>query len=349
VDDASKPSRRSILFIGGDWWGCAWYRCHVPGAQLKALGYRVILDDSLRPDDFENFDVIVFQRQFQPGALDAIKRANAKGKLTVYELDDDVWSLSTTNPGYAAWADPRNAKGAADCIRAAQLVTTTTPVLAEKLKRYNSNVRVLKNMLPLEGWDYPAPREQRDDRVVLGWAGSTSHVEDLTILADVVPQLLDKYPQVEFRYAGGPADSPIRPHDRITRLETTDIGGYPKILEGFDVGLIPLVSSAFNLSKSDLKFVEYGMQGIPAVASKVEPYLQSIKHGENGFLATNAKDWIKFTSRLIESTELRREMGSRAQQFARTRTIDHGIDKWVRAYGLDTLPAAADVKDGAKP
>ncbi|MEI7814128.1 MAG: hypothetical protein WCJ13_05000 [Coriobacteriia bacterium] len=342
MPDPSTHSRKNVLFIGGDWWGCAWYRCHVPGAQLKELGYEVILDDSLKPSDIEHFDVIVFQRQSHPAALEAINNANAAGKLTVYELDDDIWSLAPTNPGYAAWADPVAARGAVDCIRAAQLVTTATPVLAERLKRYNPNVRVLRNMLPLKEWDYPSPREQQEDRVVIGWAGSTSHVEDLSILDGTVHQILDKYPHAEFVYAGGPSKEVIEPHERITRVSTTDIRGYPKILEQFHIGLIPLVDSAFNRSKSDLKFVEYGMQGIPSVVSKFEPYLHSVKHGENGFLATNGKDWIKFMSRLVESVELRREIGARAQQYARTRTIDKGIDKWVRAYGLDPLPVPAE-------
>lgn len=334
-----------MLFIGASWSGCAWYRLHVPGAQLKALGYEVVLDSVLKPEDVDHFDVIVFQRQFQPEALAAIRSANAAGKLTVFELDDDVWSLTPTNPGYAAWADPIAVRGLVDCIRAAQLVTTTTPALAEKLKRFNPAVRVLRNMLPLEGWDYPSPREQCDDRVVLGWAGSSSHVEDLALLDGTVQQILDAHPNAEFVYAGGPEASLFAPHDRITRLDATDIHRYPTILEHFHVGLIPLVDNAFNRSKSDLKFVEYGMQGIPTVASKVEPYLQSVKHSENGFLATNSKDWMKFVSRLIESAELRREIGARAQQYARTRTIDKGIGQWIRAYGLDALPDKANGAD----
>ena len=50
-------------------------------------------------------------------------------------------------------------------------------------------VRVLPNMLPRETWEYPAPKEQSEDRVVVGWAGSTSHVEDVRIAMNVMPAI----------------------------------------------------------------------------------------------------------------------------------------------------------------
>jgi glycosyltransferase involved in cell wall biosynthesis len=211
----------------------------------------------------------------------------------------------------------------------------------------NPNVKVLPNMLPADGWDYPQPRVQREDKVVLGWAGSTSHGGDFRVIDGVVQQLLDRYPHVELVIAGGPPEQELAAHERIRYLEPTDIQHYPTLLEHFDVGLIPLADTAFNKSKSDLKFVEYGMLGIPSVASKLEPYERTVKNGENGFLATSPKDWLKYVTRFIEDVELRRTLGARAQEYARTRTIDHAIEKWERAYGL-TRPDAASATEAEK-
>jgi glycosyltransferase involved in cell wall biosynthesis len=330
---------RSVLYFSEDTWACGWYRCYVPGVELKKRGYDVVLDSTLQFEDIKRFDVIMFQRKFDPRALEAIQLANAFDKLTVYELDDDMWTLSPTNPAAPAWTHD-TLSGAVRCVRACKLVTTTTPVMADRLRRFNPNVVVVPNMLPLEGWEYPEPKEQREDRVVLGWAGSTSHYDDMRILEDVVPTLLDRYEQAEFVFVGGPKETPIAMRDRVSRLQATDIQHYPALIEQFDIGLIPLVDTAFNRAKSNLKFLEYSMIGIPSVASKVEPYVGTIRHAENGFLATNAKDWIKFASRLIEDVALRREIGAKAQGFARNRTIDKGIDKWIRAFQLAEPPAA---------
>ena len=339
MSDAADKTNKSILFFTDDWGACAWYRCYVPGVELKRLGYEVVLDQTLRPEDVDRFDVIVFQRKTDERSLEIIKVANSAGKLTVYEIDDDVWNVARTNPGAGTWTQTA-LSGLARCAGACQLVTTASEVLAQRLRRINPHVRVLPNSLPADSWDYPKPKEQREDRVVLGWAGSSSHVEDLRIISEVVQQLVERYPQVEFVFAGGPDDVPLTLGNRVRRLEATDIRRYPEVLEQIDVGVIPLQDTAFNRAKSDLKFVEYSMLGIPSVASKVEPYLKSVKHGENGFLAVNAKDWLKFLGRLVENVELRREIGARAQAFARTRTIDRTIAHWIRAYKLGGRPGA---------
>ncbi len=337
----ATSGNKSVLFLVTDSTACGWYRAMVPGVELKSRGYDVVMSPEIKAGDYERFDVFVFQRVFCERTRAAIDYAKSIGKLTVYDLDDDVWRISPTNPAYSDWEEQDAAASVAQAIRKVDLVTTPTSELAEVLKRFNPNVKVIPNMLPSTGWDHPPPTLKSNDRVVLGWAGGSSHVEDLNILVDVVTQLLARYPFVEFAFAGGPPVLPFGADERISQLESTDIENYPTLLERFDIGLIPLVDTTFNRAKSDLKFIEYSMVGIPSVVSKLEPYLRSVKHGENGFLASNAKDWLKSLIRLIESPELRLEVADRAQEFARARTIDKGIEKWIRAYGL-TSPSAVD-------
>ena len=343
MTEPGTSPRRSVFFFVHDYWACGWYRCYVPGVALKELGYRVVLDEKITAQDIETSDVVVVQQPSTEGQLNAIRDANAAGKLSVVELDDDVWRLAPSNPSHVYWSRPEVKRAARSCVEEAQLITTPTRVLAEELRTMNPNVKVLPNMLPTEGWDYPDPKAQSNDKIVLGWAGSSSHGGDFRVIDGVVQQLLDRYPQVEFVVVGGPPEIELEGHERMRRVKSTDIQHYPAMLEPFDIGLIPLADSAFNRGKSDLKFVEYSMLGIPSVASKLEPYVHTIKHGENGFLATSPKDWLKYLTRLIEDADLRRTLGTRAQAYARTRRIDHAIDKWERAYGLtrpDLAPEA---------
>jgi glycosyltransferase involved in cell wall biosynthesis len=337
----SADSRTRILYVARDYWACGWYRCYVPGVELKRLGYEVHLDNNVRPDDAENYDVIVVQSPSEPQHLELIERGNEAGVLTVAEMDDDVWAIGPAHPGLAYWGRPDMRRNARVCIERSQLVTTPSIALAEKLRAMNPRVTVIPNVLPVEGWEYPEPKVQREDKVVLGWAGSTSHIGDVRMIDDVVQQLLERYPYAEMAFAGGPPEPELTPHPRIRRLPATDIQHYPKLLEEFDIGLAPLADTAFNASKSDLKFVEYSMLGIPSVVSKLEPFLRTVKQGENGFLAASAKDWLKHLGRLIENVELRRSIGARAQEYARTRSIVRTIGRWERAYGLTRSDATA--------
>ncbi|NTU71282.1 MAG: glycosyltransferase family 4 protein [Coriobacteriia bacterium] len=331
---AGDETRSRVFYLVNDYWACGWYRCYVPGVALKSLGYKVVLDRELRPEDVEAADVVVFQQLSMPAHIEMIRASNDLGKLTVVEIDDDLWNLVPTNPGHLHWGKAEAKRIARECVAAAQLVTTPTHALAEKLRTMNPNVRVLPNMLPTTGWDYPEPKAQREDAITIGWAGSYSHLGDLRVVNEVLLQLLDHYPHVEVAIVGKPDFTDLDEHERIRFIEPTDINGYPKLLEQFDIGLIPLADNLFNRAKSDLKFVEYSRIGIPSVASKLEPYLRTVKHGENGFLASSPKDWLKHVTRLIEDVELRRSIGAAAQAYAKTRTIDTVIDRWERAYGL---------------
>lgn len=331
-EDVNKKVRSRILYLVQEFWGCAWYRCHVPGVELGKLGYTVVLEDFLPATFVEDNDVIVFQRTSVPYHYEAIRYANAQGRLTVYELDDDLWHLDPANPGSSYWSNPSNLKGAEECIRACQLVTTSTPYLARFLVHMNRNMVVLPNMLPLENWEVERASSERE-KVVVGWAGGSSHWSDLLLLAGTVEQILEDYPQVEFHLAGM-REYPFRPHERIKVLQSVSIEEYPHMLSQFDIGLAPLVDNQFNRAKSDLKFIEYGMAGVATIASKIECYEKSIIHGENGFLVQNTKDWLKHLRRLIEDSEFRKGIAKRAKEYAESRTIEKNIWMWEKAYGL---------------
>jgi glycosyltransferase involved in cell wall biosynthesis len=324
---------KKIFFVAADDRACGWYRCNVPAVELKMIGYHALFNSSIRFDEIPLLDVLVLQRSCTPEALEAVDYANSLGKTTVFEIDDDFWNLDRNNPSYEYWNEPGVLKTMEDIMKRSQIVTTTTEPLAKLLSRFNKNIAVLPNMLPGEVWQVEKPKKKPDDPVVIGWAGGTSHWEDLKVLGGTIEQLLDEYENVEFHIAGA-AEVPFYQHERAKGLEAVPIFDYAELLKDFDIGLAPLTGIHFNKCKSDLKFLEYSMLGIPSVVSKVDSYTASVAHGENGFLAKNSKDWLKYLRRLIEDEELRRRIGANAKAFAETRTIEKNIGLWEKAYGL---------------
>lgn len=326
--------RTKIYFVVDDWWACAWYRCHVPGMELSRLGYEIVLDAQMTRANFDACDVLVMQRQHRPEALAALREANASGKLTVYDLDDDIWHIPTSNPAHSAWEMSGLKERATAMVREAGLVTTPSRTLAEAMGVYSSSVRVLPNCLPSEHWDFQ-PEFRRREPVIVGWAGSPSHADDLDMFAPIVENLLDATPNAHFQTIGPMVQHwPIEPHERHVMAPSVTIEPYGQALRPFDIGVAPLVNHAFNRAKSDLKYVEYGMVGLPVVAQHLDPYMHTIKHGENGYLAKNAKDWLKYLKLLVNDADLRESMGRAARAYAETRTIDKKIHQWIEAYGL---------------
>lgn len=332
-DPAKADSPKRILYVVESMWGCAWYRCHVPATALIRRGHEAVLTERLSSELLEQCDVVVFQRPSRPSAAQAISWAREHGKLAVVDMDDDMWSIHPTNPAWQGWNETPALQVLGECVRTADLVTVASEDLRGTALPMNRRVVVLPNMLPEEHWPGERHRSLDAETLVIGWAGSPSHGPDLELLSGTVETLLAAYPNVEFVTVGLP-HVPFRPHPRLKTADTVMIEEYHTVIEQFDIGVIPLVDSRFNRCKSDLKFLEYSIVGIPSVASKVVSYEGSVKHGENGFLARNAKDWLKYLSRLIEDAELRDRIGERARAFAETRIIDRSIGLWERAYGI---------------
>jgi len=327
---SDTPTR--IHFTVLSYWACAWYRGYVPGVELKKRGHDVVLDTEFRMAEVADYDVIVVQTGASKSIVELMRRANELGKTTVYDIDDDVFNIPPTNQAYETWVDPERRAGAKEAIRLASVVTTTTPHLARELRQLNPNVRVLPNMLPSEYWNVERP--DNGDKVIVGWAGSGSRSADLGMIRTVIPNLLDRYPQMEFHVTGDDNAEAFAPHPRIRVLDGVQIEQLADLVAPFDIGLAPIRDTKFNLAKSDLKFLEYGILGIPTVASWLEPYMHSIRPGENGMLAKSDKDWLKLLSKLIEDVGLRKRMGAAAKAYAETRTIERNIHLWEDAYGL---------------
>ncbi len=325
---------RRIRFVVDDTGASRWYRAEVPGDELRRRGHHVTIGNRLDRSEVPSLDVVVFHRQFLPGAVAAIEHVNASGKVSVYDIDDDYWNVPPTNPLYERWRDPGLLRGLEACVRAAQVVTTPSPVLAESLRGLNPVVRVLPNML--RGEDWPLPERRESERVVIGWGGSASHLPDLRMLAGAIEQVLASEPRAEFR-THGLREVPFAPGDRLRVLPGVPLEDYPSLVASFDVGLAPLEDTRFNRCKSDLKVLEYAAAGVAVAASKVAPYERAVRPGETGLLVgPSAKDWLKAVRRLVTDGSLRAGMGRAGRAWAETRFIerDANIGRWEKAYGL---------------
>lgn len=124
--------------------------------------------------------------------------------------------------------------------------------------------------------------------------------------------------------------------ERYKRVWTKKINKYAEIYNQIDISLAPLVDNHFNRCKSQLKVIEAGFHKIPIIAQNIEPYQIDVVHGENGYLVNtkkNHKDWVKLTKRLINSKDLRDEMGQKLYEtVSKKYTLDIISKKRLEIY-----------------
>ena len=312
--------------------GSAYYRMLMP---LTELDRRTDWDVTFKPgygpvsaSDFAGYDIIVGQRT---DSYAGWEHAKATGARLVYEIDDDVFSLTSENEfAYADYQRREIREGTFQCIKAADLVTVATEHLAWTLRYLNPNIAVLPNMVP--GWVLDLP-QYRVARPCIGWVGGASHSRNIEIITKPVRQFLKRFPEWGLHLMG----TDYRKEFRRDAVFTPWVGveedakAYYSALD-FNIGLAPLVDNHFNRSKSALRPLECAARGIPVVASDVEPYRDFIVDGATGFLVRHEHEWLSRMSELASDDSLREKMGMAAHVAAQEWTIERGWKLWDNSY-----------------
>jgi glycosyltransferase involved in cell wall biosynthesis len=193
----------------------------------------------------------------------------------------------------------------------------------------------MPNCIDFNKWDYRKSKKH-ENKVVIGWIGGGNHEEDLRIMTEVIPPILSKYKNVEFKFVHG-VPTYLRNFDKRVKhtLDWSDIDKYPDFVasQSFDIGIAPLVYNKFNMSKSNLRWLEYSALKVPTVATRIEPYTNSIEHGKTGYLADTVDEWIESLSGLIEDGQKRKQIGVNAYISVQE---NYNLDKVTHSY-IETL------------
>jgi len=306
--------------------GCGSYRIMMPLAEMARNGHDVRYQHGWT-EEARGYPLIIGQRMDKHDALPIWRRLKATSRL-VYEIDDDIFSVDKVNwQAHRVYSKPVPQDTVIHAAEVADLVTVTTEPLAEVMRRFNPNVAVLPNHVHDEIFDMLRPRR---DKVVIGWAGGSSHGADMSMIAAQLRRILDQIPDTELHLIGTDYSDTIRRTLRFTRWEKDLLTYYANI--DFDIGIAPLTGTVFDRSKSCIKALEYAGLGIPVVASDCEPYRDFVIDGVTGYLVRHEHEWFKRLRELAQDEAMREEMGARAKQEARRWGIADGWKLWAKAY-----------------
>jgi glycosyltransferase involved in cell wall biosynthesis len=306
---------------------CGYYRLRLPFDHMRANGHdaKYLRDGSTLAKD--PYPVVVCQRMGYPGFELQWLKMWRDHKL-VWETDDDLWTVDPSNLRAARVFTPDLLRAIEQCAQTAHMITVSTEPLAERMREFNNNVRVLPNHIDSAVFDV---ERKQADRLTVGWAGGDSHQRDWQMVAPFVRRFLDRNPQVDLHLIGADyrADAKV-PQARWTPWSMGLMDYYRTI--DFDIGIAPLIPSVFNRSKSAIKALEYSALGIPVIASDVRPYRDFILDGVTGFLVSRDHDWERRLRDLTNDADMRAEMGAKAREHARGWSIEDGWRLWESAY-----------------
>ncbi|MDY0197623.1 MAG: glycosyltransferase [Tenuifilaceae bacterium] len=306
---------KKLMFFSSDSSGCYFYRTKTPADFLCAqshIGFN-------RSDPYiKEADVIFIQRVAADGITDWIKDMQSQGKKIVYDIDDNLWELSVTNPASKFYTSSR-LKEIKNIIRLCDAVVVSTFPLGRYFKNnnFNNNIHVIHNMINIPEDFAFRDVDYNKDIVRIGYSGSPTHSQDFSYmlhkaLKDIKKKYKDKVKLVCMGY------NPLTGID----IEYHD---YVKVTEylnklnslNLDISLCPLSNTTFNASKSNLKFLENSICKFASVVSDTVSYNTTTEHMKTGIIISNEKNWYKSFEQLIEDTSLREKLSNSAFEYVK--------------------------------
>jgi glycosyltransferase involved in cell wall biosynthesis len=255
------------------------------------------------------FDIIfIYREAFMTGSVffeRLFRRNNAK---IILDFDDAVWlhSVSEVNKSLQWLKRPEKIK---DIIALSDLVITGNSYLADYAKQYNRNVVVFPSTIDLDFYKIPL-KEQADsnNQVIIGWSGSHTTVEHFEIILPVLQILKKKFgSRIQFAVYGDPN---YKNNELDIQGTAWSYDSEVATISSFDIGIMPLPNDNWSKGKCAMKGLQYMGLGVPAVLASIGMNKDVIEDGVNGFLASNEDEWIDKLTLLIESKELRKQIGS---------------------------------------
>ena len=293
--------------------------------------------------DTAHLDAVLVQRDAFPlAALDAaFARAAAEGTRIVAEVDDDFFTAEARERLARAEYDPDRLAAVDRLVRGADAVVVSTEPLRAVLATEGIDAVVVPNGVQPGLWAHDPVTPTTDGPRRVLYMGSATHGGDLDLLRDVFAEFADDDGRpVRLEVVGVTHDDDAW-HDRLALPEGTS--HYPQFVaflrehaDRWSAGVAPLTDDRFNDAKSDLKFLEYSMLGLPFVGSDRPSYAGVDAHG--GLLAADGVDaWRAALRTAFHHPE---ERVRTAQAYVRAeRVVAEGRDEpgeraWRGALGL---------------
>lgn len=330
-------SGRIVLIANRDLPQCDHYRVVQKVEQLEYLGWQV---EVFRQDQagharpaIDTASAVIFYRVAAfPDVVHAILYARALGVPTLYEIDDLLFDPAIYPDPFESFEgqiSPSEYVGLQYgvplfryAMRLCETGLASTPALAEAMRPLvRSGVcHIVRNGLDSRNEPFiarEAAPAATDALTIFYGSGTKAHNRDFNdLVAPALIEIFEKHADVRLVVAGH-----LRLDDRLKvyahRIQQLgfdpDVAAYWEVLSGVDINIAVLTITPMTDAKSEIKWLEAAMCGLPSVVTPTRTYREALADGDDVLFATTSEDWSAALERLIIEPTLRRRIGANAR------------------------------------
>ena len=318
-------TKKTIVFSTPSETGTSFFRLFEPMKALwKAFPEEAnyLYTENIQPNHMRIADCIVMHRcgNLHSHFLSVARMwpRTERRPIIMHDADDNEFNLPATHPMKELWIESGKDKMSIQSLKHSDCITTTTEKLKKTFGNFNSEVEIFRNQfdweLPQWNLDKNEMRKEMledwfptDDKIIIGWAGLTSHFEDIRRMHAIIKPIHDKYPNTHFVLAGmALKDSHVEIHmddegkksfkeveiedesllyknrikdiykdldpNRFKLFDALPLEEYAKFYSLFDISLAYVEQNAFASCKSEIKVIESLHYGCIPVFSEYGGY-----------------------------------------------------------------------------
>jgi glycosyltransferase involved in cell wall biosynthesis len=242
-------------------------------------------------------DVVMFYRTADQDSLDFFRQLKVQGKLMLYFIDDYLFRDG------CEYASPEQSKIIRDFLSEADAVVSSNTLLLGKapekvrkiFRRTSIDEKTFRLLRP-EGYVSSAP-----GCYAIGWLAGIGRNEMNDFVGKMLERLdglLSNDEQVVFICFGNHGLGGFQ-KVRVSESRYFRPEAHRELYDAyrsycFSVVVNPLnEQDEFFHCKSELKYIETGALTVPLVVSRVHPFTEIIREGENGFLASSPDEFAE--------------------------------------------------------
>ena len=256
-----------------------------------------------------NYDIIFVHREAFMLGTSFFERQFAKRSKVIYSFEDAIW-LPRISEGNKKWDFLKKSTKTGEIIQHAHLIFAGNNYLKNYALPFNQRTVIIPSTMDTNL--YQPKYNISKDKICIGWSGSFSTIVHFESCIPILKQIKAKYGErVYFKVIGdGKFVNKDLQIKGISWNKDTEVSD----LHELDIGLMPLPNDEWANGKCALKGLQYMALEIPTIMSPVGVNKEIIQDGENGFLATTENEWVDKLSRLIDSIDLRKNIGEKGRQ-----------------------------------
>lgn len=268
----------------------------------KTLSYtNALLYRRKHLSDFLKYDCIFFQKETFPYMYPLAERATAKKHHnTVFDFDDAIF-LKYRHTGFFK-----------NMLPLFKTVIVGNEYLYNYAVKHNKNTVIIPTTIDTS--KYKKTLNRNRNTINIGWSGSSTTNIYLNQINNVLKYLFSKYDNLKLTVISNSFENInlSLPEEKINFVKW-NYDSTVKDLENLDVGLMPLPINRWSEGKCALKLLQYMSLNIPAICSPTQANAEVITDGENGFTASNEKEWIEKIEALINNQDIYESIAKKAR------------------------------------